>query len=172
MVGYGFEDAYWIVIIIGTAKIFGYSLTVSSIYIKAENIHKTRLISFAVAIILNIAITIPLAIYIGPVGAAIGTGATYLLYTIFMHFYYVHIIKIKLYRFWREVAYILLIYLILLVPFFVLGFYVDFNVLWILLLVGIGYVIAFFVVNMLFVLNNYEKNILFSIFKRKKQKQI
>lgn len=171
-VGPGFEDAYWIVIIIGTAKIFGYSLTVSSIYIKAENIHKTRLISFAVAIILNIAITIPLAIYIGPVGAAIGTGATYLLYTIFMHFYYVHIIKIKLYRFWREVAYILLIYLILLVPFFVLGFYVDFNVLWILLLVGIGYVIAFFVVNILFVLNNYEKNILFSIFKRKKQKQI
>lgn len=167
-VGAGFEDAYWIVIIMGVSKIFGYSLTVSSIYIKAENIHKTRLISFAIAILLNIAITIPLAIYIGPIGAAIGTGVTYFMYTIFMHFYYVHIIKIQLYRFWKEVVYILIIYLLLLAPFFILTLFVDLSKLWILLVVGIGYVLAFVIVNIIFVLNDYEKNLFFSIFKRKK----
>lgn len=170
-VGAGFEDTYWIVIIIATPKLFGYSLAVSSEFIKAENRHKTRLISFAIAIVLNISISIPLAINFGPIGAAIGTGFTYLLYIIFMHFYYVHKIKLRLYSFWKEVGIISIIYSLILAPFIILSHFIDIYNLWIMLAVGSGFVIVFVIVNYLIILNKYEKGLVKTIlnFNRKER---
>lgn len=168
-VGTGFDDAYWIVIIIAIPKLFGYSLAVSSEYIKAENRHKTRLISFAIAILLNISISIPMAIALGPIGAAIGTGVTYLLYIVFMHFYYVHKIQLKLYAFWKETGIIFIIYILILTPFIILTRFVNINNIWIMLAVGSGFVIVFLITNYLVVLNSYEKSLINTILKIKRK---
>ncbi len=171
-VGTGFEDAYWIVILLAIPKLFGYSLAVSSEYIKAENRHKTRLISFAIAIVLNISISIPLAIKFGPIGAAIGTGFTYLLYITFMHFYYVHKFKLRIYSFWKEVGIISIIYSLILAPFIILSHFIDIYNLWIMLAVGAGYVVVFAITNYVFLLNKYEKALVKSFLKKKKKAKV
>lgn len=174
--GVGYSEAYLIVILLTVPKMYGYTLAVSSEYIKAENRHKTRLTIYGITILINIGVSIPLAIWIGPLGAAIGTAATYSLYIFFMHFYFTKKIGLSLNSFWLQLLKITIIYALTIAPFFALTFYVNMYNIWIFLSIGVGFVLLFIIVNYLIVLNSYEKqlvkSIISAIFLRKQKSAI
>lgn len=167
--GEGFGESYLIVVILVTPKLFGYSLSVSSEYIKAKNMHKERLISYAIAVGLNIILTIPLSMKYGPLGAAIGTGFTYSLYIIFMNFYYIRVSKINLITFWKQIIKIVFIYSLITIPFIILGQYINLYNKLLFALVGVSFVCIFALVSYLFVFNFDEKNIIKNLFKLNKK---
>lgn len=143
---------------------FGYSLAISSEFIKAENLHKTRLIIYGLTILFNIVISIPLTIIMGPIGASIGTSIAYSLYIIFMYFYYSKTIGINLSLFSREVIKISLTYAVLIFIFVFFSNLVNMNNIWIFLGIGVGYVFTFGIINYLFIINTYEKDLVHAVF--------
>lgn len=151
---------YFIVILLVLPKTFGYSLAVSSEYIKAENRHRTRLTAFGISVLLNIAVSIPLAIQIGPVGAAVGTAVTYTMYTIFMHFYYSYKMGINLNRYWLQILKMTLIYLIIFAPFYVATFFLPMDNIFIFLGIGSSFTLLFLSINYFLVMNDYEREII------------
>lgn len=167
--GTGYKDAYYIVLILTVPKMFGYTLAISSEFIKAENLHKTRLIIYGVTILFNIAISIPLAIIIGPIGASIGTGIAYSIYIVFMYFYYSKSIGIDLSLFLRELIKITSTYVAIIVPFILFSNFVNLKNLWIFLSIGVGYVFTFVIINYWFIINDYEKGLIGAIFKKFKK---
>lgn len=167
--GAGYEGAYYIVLFLALPKMFGYSLAISSEFIKAENLHKTRLIIYGLTILFNIVISIPLAIFMGPIGASIGTSIAYSLYIIFMYFYYSKTIGINLSLFSREVIKISLTYAVLIFIFVFFSNLVNMNNMWIFLGIGVGYVFTFGIINYLFIINTYERDLVHAVFKKFKK---
>lgn len=161
--GVGYSEAYLIVILLTVPKMYGYTLAVSSEYIKAENRHKTRLTIYGITILINIGISIPLAIWLGPLGAAIGTAATYSIYIFFMHFYYTKVISLSLNQFWLQIFKITIFYILTITPFYILTFFVNMYNVWIFISIGLSFVLIFLIVNYLLVFNSYEKQLINSI---------
>ena len=71
---------------------------------KAKNLHKFRSIVYAIIALINIAISIPLSMNYGAIGAAFGTAITVLIGNgIVMNVYYHNTVKVDMKYFWKEV---------------------------------------------------------------------
>lgn len=158
--GNGFDHAYIIVILLTLPKVFGFSLAVSSEYIKAINRHKTRLIAYGITIIFNIILTIPLAISFGPIGAAVGTSLTYAIYIIFMTFYYNKVIGIDVKSFWHDILKMFLWFFLLFGSFYTVTVFVDMYNIVVFMSVGLMYVLGFILLCYFVVMNDFEKSLI------------
>ena len=167
--GVGFSDSYLIVILLVLARLINYSLVVSSEFIRAENRHKTRLTIYAITILLNVIVSIPLAIWLGPVGAAIGTAFTYTIYTIFLYFYYIRKIGLNLNILLKQLIKMAVIYVLVFTPFYVATFFVQMKNIMIFLAIGGGFTSIFLIVNYLFVMNEYERGIIKTLLRIKRK---
>lgn len=167
--GVGFSDSYLIVILLVLARLINYSLVVSSEFIRAENRHKTRLTIYAITILLNVIVSIPLAIWLGPVGTAIGTAFTYTIYTIFLYFYYIRKIGLNLNILLKQLIKMAVIYVLVFTPFYVATFFVQMKNIMIFLAIGGGFTSIFLIVNYLFVMNEYERGIIKTLLRIKRK---
>ena len=72
---------------------------------QAKNKHRFRAIAYAVVAVANIALSIPLAMLLGGLGAAIGTAiTTFIGKGVLMNWYYRRHIGLEIGRFWKEIA--------------------------------------------------------------------
>lgn len=102
--GSGFEDAYWLVLIMTTPLFIPLVQNTGIEIQRAKNKHKARSICYLVMAGVNLAVTIVLSPYIGYWAAAIG----YITYVvlgcgIFMNWYYQKCIGLSMGHFWKRV---------------------------------------------------------------------
>lgn len=102
--GAGYEDAYYIALIIMAPAIIPLSQNIGISILRALNKHKIRSIMYLCIAILNVGLSIPLAMKWGGVGAALGTAIGNLLGQIlFMNWYYGQKIGLDIRKYWRQI---------------------------------------------------------------------
>lgn len=134
--------------------------------LQAKNKHRFRtIILFAIAI-LNVVISIPLAQKYGAIGSAIGTSIGMLLGpTIIMNWYYKKI-GINIRKFWKNIINMSIPILILfIIANFVIKF-IDISNIFNMVIAVIIYTLVFAIVDWLFVMNNYEKDLIIKPMKK------
>ncbi len=102
-IGEGYENAYFIALIIMASDTVALSQHVGSEIQRAMNKHKARSLILLFMNIGNIAVTIPLTIRMGNIGAAIATAICEIIGTILiMNIYYEKALGLKVGQFWKN----------------------------------------------------------------------
>lgn len=169
--GNGYEDAYWVAIVTMIPPCIPLVQSVAMNIIIAENKHRFRSLLYLGMAIVNVIFSIFVVFKLGIIGAAAVTGISALIGTGFiMNWYYWKKIKLEIPRFWKEVGNIYITPVVLCVLTLIICNYIDINN-WLTLLLGIGiYTVLFGVINWLFVMNRYEKDIFLSPINKVKKK--
>ena len=167
-VGSTYRDSYFIGMIIMLPSIVPLTQNIGISIIRAMNVHKYRSYMYIVIAILNVAISIPLAMKYDGVGSAIGTGiSTILGQILFMNWFYYKKVEIDIKCYWKNFAK----FVILTAAVITLISVIKIKVLPNSWFIFIGFVFAFAGVYMLaywfFIANEYEKKLIKSIVKRK-----
>lgn len=101
--GNTYKDSYLIGLIIMLPSIVPLTQNIGISVIRAMNIHKYRSYMYIVIAVLNVAISIPLAIKYGGIGSAIGTGMSTVLGQIFfMNWFYNRRVGIDIKDYWKN----------------------------------------------------------------------
>lgn len=161
--GAGYEESYWVAIFmmipgaIPLVQSMCLSITV------AENRHRFRSIVLLGITILNVIGTWVLLHIWGVVGAALMTGIAVLIGNgIVMNWYYWKKIGLDIPRFWKESGSVFIIPIVMTVVFMAAGFWINWYNIWALVIGIVVYTVVFFVLSWLFVMNDYEKELLLS----------
>ena len=102
--GSDYSDSYYIALIILLPSLIPLSQNIGISVLRALNMQQFRSIVYIVIAIINVMISIPLAIKYGGIGSAIGTSsATILGQIVIMNWYYHNEIGINIRRYWREI---------------------------------------------------------------------
>lgn len=166
-VGSTYKDSYLIGIIIMLPSIVPLTQNIGISIIRAMNIHKYRSYMYIVIAIINVVISIPLAITYGGIGSAIGTSiATFLGQIFFMNWFYARKVQINIKKYWNSFGKFLLMTIFVLVVVsglrIIIPVYSWTTFVLMVLLFSIIYVVAYW----LTVANKYEKELLLSILRR------
>ncbi len=127
---------------------------------RAKNKHKARSVVYFFIAIVNIFVSIPLIMLLGPIGAAIGTAISLLVGNgLFMNWYYHRKLNIDTPHFWKGMLDFIPTLLISAIFGIISMRFIHYNALW-MLAIGIGvYCIIFFVLLYFTGMNQYEKSI-------------
>lgn len=107
-VGKGYQDAYFITLLIMIPALIPLSQNIGISILQALNKHRIRSIMYLCIAILNVALSIPLAIKYGGIGSAIGTAIGNLLGQIlFMNWFYWKRIGIDIPMYWKNFLYLI-----------------------------------------------------------------
>ncbi|WP_345242034.1 oligosaccharide flippase family protein [Pontibacillus salipaludis] len=163
--GYSYSDAYYIVLIVMIPLTIPLTQNFGIAVLQAKNQQGFRAVTYIIIAVINVVISIPLAIKYGGVGIAMATALSLILGNIIIMNIYYHVkIGIHMIVFWKNILKILLVVSFLTV----IGFGIDRffitsdDIVWILLKVII-YSIIFFICIWRFGMNTYEKNLIKSI---------
>ncbi|MBE5958498.1 MAG: polysaccharide biosynthesis protein [Lachnospiraceae bacterium] len=172
--GEGYQNAYWIALIIMVPTTVPLIQNISIEIQRAKNMHKFRSIVYLCIAIGNFAISIPLAKHFGEVGSAIGTSIAVILgNVIIMNIYNYKKVEIDIPRFWREIEKIVLPVLFVGVIGYVIARFIAINNIIIFFVSAAVYCALFFGVMWIKGFNEYEKDIVRSfcekIFKKRKK---
>lgn len=138
--------------------------------ITAQNKLKFRTIVYAIIAILNVIGTIVVMPKFGIIGAATCTAMAFIVGNgILMNWYYLKIIKLDIKAFWKNIIKISIVPIIMIIIGNIILKYVVVKNLWILMLLGIIYVIIFSIFSWIFEMNNYEKSLLIGAINRIKK---
>lgn len=165
--GEGYENAYYITLLLIIPVTFTLIQGVGIEIQRAKNMHQFRSIAYGIMAIINIAVSIPLCIYWGGIGVALGTAISILVGNIIiMNWYYNKKIGLDIMNFWIEIIKALRG---LAIP-CILGIIITrctlhCNILLYLLMI-IVYVITYCISIYLFSMNDYEKNLVYSFIHR------
>lgn len=165
--GKGYEDAYWVAIVTLIPPCIPLVQSVALNVIIAQNKHRFRSIVYFGMAVVNVIFSIIAIFNFGIIGAATVTGITALIGTGFiMNWYYWKKIHLEIPRFWQEVGNIYLVPIMMCIITLFISNFVSFYSWW-ALLIGIGvYTSVFCIVNWLFIMNEYEKDIFLSPFRK------
>lgn len=166
-VGPIYRDSYIIGIIIMLPSIVPLTQNIGISIIRAMNIHKYRSYMYIVIAILNVVLSIPLAIGYGGIGSAIGTSiATFLGQIFFMNWFYARKVQINIREYWKNFVRFLgvTIFSLILVscikrffPVYSWGSFVLMLVVFLVIYIGIYWFT---------VMDNYEKTLILSFLKK------
>lgn len=169
-VGKQYIDIYYIVLICMLPNIIPLSQNIGIYILQATNKHFFRsLILFGIAII-NVILTIPLAIYYDGIGAAIGTAIAVILGQIIaLNIYYHKVIKLEIKKYWQNFS--KLCFPIIIISFIIsyLIKNINFNLLTLILAISI-YIITYITIYYNILMNNYEKNLIKKFIKKLSKK--
>lgn len=166
-VGEGYEEAYWVAILMMIPNMIPLVQSICLNVIVAQNKHRFRSLVYLGIAIANVIGTWFLMQVMGIVGAALMTGVALIIgQGIIMNWYYHFKTGLNIVRFWKEVGKIYLIPILMCVVTLIVSQFVDFYNL-IFLIIGILiYTLIYCIVNWLFVMNDYEKDIFRSPIKK------
>ncbi|WP_010648177.1 oligosaccharide flippase family protein [Oceanobacillus massiliensis] len=168
--GESYKTAYFIVLIIMFPLTIPLSQNFGIAVLQAKNIQGFRAITYLIIAIINIIISIPLAINYGGIGIAIATTLSLIIgHIILMNIYYHTKIKINMILYWKNILQITIAVIILTtIVFGIDRFFFDSSHIIILLIRIVIFTLVFLAVSWIFVLNDYEKNLFKSIIKKQK----
>ena len=134
---------------------------------QAMNKYKFKSISSIIMAIFNIVISIFLAKRYGAIGAAIGTTISLIICnTILINIYYYKEIKINVMAFWKNITKLAISYLPLIIVIVILKYISKLNIFMEFLIYGCLYTIIYCFISYYVNMNNYEKKIIISFFKK------
>lgn len=139
---------------------------------QAMNKYKFRTISLAIMSLLNIFISIILIKRYGAIGAAVGTTIGLVLVNIIiMNIYYYKVIKLDIPRFWKNILSMTAKFIIPVVSIIFIMKVIPLTGFISLVVYGTMYTIMYAIISYLFVMNDYEKNIINKVLKKLKLKK-
>jgi len=165
--GHGYEQSYYVALILLSAVIPSQIQNLGIQIQMAMNKHKFRSVCYFLIAIFNVIISIPLCIKYGPVGSATGTAIALVLGTwIVMNIYYHKKIKLNIFKFWKSILSIVTgILIAFAIGYAITKFYKPVSIFQIIV-IGLTYVVVYAISLFLFSMNQYEKEIVYSIFKK------
>lgn len=166
-VGEGYEEAYWIAILMMIPNMIPLVQSICLNIIVAQNKHRFRSLVYLGIAIANVIGTWFLMQIMGIVGAALMTGVALIVgQGIIMNWYYHFKTGLNMVRFWKEVGKIYIIPILMCVITLIISQFVDFYNLIVLIIGILVYTLIYCIVNWLFVMNDYEKDIFRSPIKK------
>lgn len=170
--GVGYTNAYYVALILIIPLSVPLIQNLGISIRQAMNKHKFAAIVNVIVAIFNVAVSIPLAIKYGEIGAAIGTGVGVLLSSLIINIYYHKIIKINVIIFWINIGKLVCYSLVPLIFIIVFMNLVKLSGIEAFIIYGSLYTSVFLVFSYLVSMNSYEKeqvhNVYNKIFRRKK----
>ena len=164
-VGNEYIDSYYVALIIIIPVCIPLIQNLGLSIIQAMNKYRFRSIIMTIVAIINLISSIFLAKMYGPIGAAIGTGASLIICNgIIMNIYYYKKIKIDIIDFWKNIIVMSLKLIIPIILILLLMIFLNSYNFIILISLIILYCLMFAIVCYFLVMNEYEKNIINSIF--------
>lgn len=166
-VGATYRDAYYIGIIIMFPSIVPLTQNIGITIIRAMNIHKYRSYMYIAIAIVNVVISIPLAMLYGGIGSAIGTSiATFLGQIFFMNWFYANKVKINIGKYWNNFIRFLLMTIFVLIIVWGIKVFVSVDSWSSFTLMVLLFVVIYVITFLMTVANKYEKELLLKILRR------
>lgn len=159
--GKGFEESYWIAILMMIPNMVPLAQSVCLSIVVAQNKHQFRSIVYLIIAIMNVIGTWFLMQIMGVVGAALMTGIALVIGQGFaMNWFYKVKSGIEIKRFWIEVGKTYIIPIIMCIVFCIISRYINFYNLKLFFIGIIIYTFIYILLLWKFVLNKYEKNLI------------
>lgn len=166
-VGSSYKDAYFIGIIIMLPSIVPLTQNIGITIIRVMNIHKYRSYMYIVIAIINVAISIPLAMEYGEIGSATGTSiATFMGQIFFMNWFYASKVQIDIREYWNNYVRFLLMTVLVLSVVSGVKVFIPVNSWSSFLLLVLLFLVIYIVIYWLTVANKYEKELLLNILRK------
>lgn len=166
-VGSTYKDSYVIGIVIMLPSIIPLTQNIGITIIRAMNIHKYRSYMYIVIAIVNLAISIPLAISYGGIGSAIGTSiATFLGQIFFMNWFYARRVQINIKKYWNNFLKFLLLTVFVLVIVSGVKLLIPVHSWSSMVLMIYLFSVIYAVIYWLMVANKYEKELVLSTLRK------
>lgn len=164
-VGYDFYDSYLITLILMIVNFIPAIQSAGIGILQSKNKHKFRSKLFILLSILNILLSIPLAIRYGALGCALGTCVSIIIGDILIgNWYYKNVIGLQMKRYWNNLKRLFLILFFIIIFSCVLNYYIiDYGLIFSLLKILI-YILFYIIIMWNFALTKIEKNILKNLF--------
>ncbi len=171
-VGPEYDTSYYIVLILVIPLSFVIIQNVGLSILQAKNLYKFRSILYIFIAISNIFVSIILAKLYGGIGSAIGTSLALIIGNIIiMNIYYYKKAKINTPKFWTEIIKISIPFIIPITITIILKNIISLHGITYLLVFGSIYTILYSIVAYYLSMNNYEKKLVYSIFRKFKRSQ-
>lgn len=169
--GKGFDEAYYVVLLLAIPATVPLIQNVGIEIQRAMNKHKFRSVAYLIMALLNLVVSIYLCQLWGPVGCAIGTGASMILANgIIMNIYYYRHCNIDVICFWNEIIHILPGIIVPFALFKVLTYFHPVRNSFIVLIPWIaGYTVVYIFSIWLMSMNSYEKELVYRSFRKLKR---
>lgn len=162
--GEGYGAAYYVFLVLALGEVVSITQSVALAVIKAQN--KLRFWSLLTlgSAICNIIISIPLTKYFGCVGAAAGTGITFALANgLIMNVYYSKSAGLKMSEYWKEFVKMIVGFVPAAALTVLLKWALHLAPMAEFLICGVVLVMLYAASSLAFVMNKYEKNLVFSL---------
>lgn len=167
--GEGYEDAFYIALLTMIPLTVPLIQGVAFSTITAQNKHRFRAVIYAVIAVVNVVSTWLVLPYWGIIGAAVCTAIAFALGNgIVMNIYYYRVIKLDIPGFWKSVIKIIgLTAVLALGSWLVVNRLVTAQSVWVLLIGAAIYSVIFWLMNWFLTMNQYEKQMLLGILKKR-----
>lgn len=166
-VGSTYKDSYLIGIIIMLPSIIPLTQNIGITIIRAMNIHKYRSYMYIFIAIVNVAISIPLAISYDGIGSAIGTSiATFLGQIFFMNWFYAKRVRIDIKKYWNNFLKFLLMTVFVLVIVAGVKLLIPVHSWSSMVLMIFLFSVIYAVIYWLIIANKYEKKLVLSTLRK------
>lgn len=166
-VGSTYKDSYLIGIVIMLPSIIPLTQNIGITIIRAMNIHKYRSYMYIFIAIVNVAISIPLAISYGGIGSAIGTSiATFLGQIFFMNWFYAKKVRIDIKKYWNNFLKFLLMTVFVLIIIAGVKLLIPVHSWSSMVLMIFLFSVSYAVIYWLIIANKYEKKLVLSTLRK------
>lgn len=166
-VGSTYKDSYLIGIVIMLPSIIPLTQNIGITIIRAMNIHKYRSYMYIFIAIVNVAISIPLAISYGGIGSAIGTSiATFLGQIFFMNWFYAKKVRIDIKKYWNNFLKFLLMTVFVLIIIAGVKLLIPVHSWSSMVLMIFLFSVIYAVIYWLIIANKYEKKLVLSTLRK------
>lgn len=166
-VGSTYKDSYLIGIVIMLPSIIPLTQNIGITIIRAMNIHKYRSYMYIFIAIVNVAMSIPLAISYGGIGSAIGTSiATFLGQIFFMNWFYTKKVRIDIKKYWNNFFKFLLMTVLVLIIVAGVKLLIPVHSWSSMVLMSFLFSVIYAVIYWLMVANKYEKKLILSTLRK------
>lgn len=159
--GSSYADAYWVAVVMMIPNMIPLVQNVCLNIIVAQNKHRFRSLVYLGIAITNVVGTWFLMQTMGIIGAALMTGISLVVgQGLVINWYYWKKINLNIPKFWKEVGKVFIIPTIMCALTLFISRYVNFYNLYMLLVGIVLYTVLYFILSRIFVMNEYEKNML------------
>ena len=166
-VGSTYRDSYFIGIIIMLPSIVPLTQNIGITIIRAMNIHKYRSYMYIAIAMINVAISIPLAMKYAGIGSAVGTSiATFLGQIFFMNWFYSNKVQINVRQYWNNFVRFFLLTIFVLVIVSGVKVLIPVHSWSSLLLMVLLFSFIYVVIYWMMIANKYEKELVLSILRK------
>lgn len=165
--GPGFNEAYFVSLILIIPVCFPLVQNLGLSIMQAMNKYKFKAITTSIMAVFNVFISYFLAKNFGATGAAIGTAVAIIVCNIILiNIYYFKVIKLNIFKFWKNILIMLIKSIIPTIIAIIFINIIKLDGLWGIIIYSIFYTMIFCIISYVFIMNDYEKNLILKILQK------